>query len=194
MRRLRNDSPGRTPRREAEDRGPGGEEPHRAGPPGAREEAELRKAGSAARRPGLWRPPLTRRAGAPPPCWPLASMRGRAGPTQERGDRSRAPQARTAALPTPGAGLRPAARHGRSQSAPQPSLTVPDAFMLPPPPPAGKERPHARLLHVTRPLRHRPPPSRPPIGPRRGAVGRGGCQSPPATVGPGFRAAASAWP
>lgn len=58
MRRLRNDSPGRTPRREAEDRGPGGEEPHRAGPPGAREEAELRKAGSAARRPSLWRPPL----------------------------------------------------------------------------------------------------------------------------------------
>lgn len=60
MRRLRNDSPGRTPRREAEDRGPGGEEPHRAGPPGAREEAELRKAGSAARRPGLWRPPPSR--------------------------------------------------------------------------------------------------------------------------------------
>lgn len=127
----------------------------------------------------------------------ILAARLRAGPrgaARPREERSRAPRALAAALPTPGAGLGPATRHGRGPNAPRPPLTVPDAFMLPPPPPAGKERPHARPPHVTRPPRHRPPPSRPPIDPRRSAVGRRGCQSPPATVGAGFRAASSAWP
>lgn len=77
-----------------------------------------------------------------------------------RKGRSLAPQARAAALPTaaygpsPGAGPSP----GRAP-APRPSLTVPDAFMLlPPPRPAGKERPRAPPPPVTR-LPAAPPPA-----------------------------------
>lgn len=140
--------------------------------PGEREEADHRRR-RMGRRAQPCRPPI---AAPPPPgaarpphasCGSGAAAMLAARLPQEPGGaawarkgRSLAPQARAAALPTaaygpsPGAGPSP----GRAP-APRPSLTVPDAFMLlPPPRPAGKERPRAPPPPVTR-LPAAPPPA-----------------------------------
>lgn len=141
--------------------GPGEGTAARAGQPRGREKPPAKSC--AARRP---RPPhrggaassrvlrerrRRRHVGCSPPQGPSRAAWARRG-------RFQAPQARAAVLPTATSTPVVSVPAPAVLPAPQPSLTVPDAFMvLPPPRPAGKERPRAPPPPVTRPPEAPPP-------------------------------------
>lgn len=134
---------------------------------------------------------LTRPAGAaPPPCWPLASLKSRAGLL----GRAKAALLRRKPAPPP------------SQRPPTVPVPVPAPVPAVPPRPGLHSRcptpscccllrgPQERKGRVRRRLpspacrQPRPRPSCPPIGWEESAIGAGSRQSPPAAAGAGLRA------